>query len=489
MSRHHPKAWRALKELVCGLLCGGLLWGMPLQSASAQCPPLFSSPPRGPARVPQTTYGFDTGLAPQALFSSTEKDKIRSGINNWVANNTANHLPPGGNCSGVTFGETTYLDANVGITADLGMLSGDRAHWAASFNATFAQGDDLVSATVTFWWGATRSNGARTWERQATDAGQFTKKVALHEFGHVMGLDHVTAPQAGQSVTNPYVGTNDRSGWLPTQVTTCDNQTVNSNLKYRCPTGGGTPPSDDPPLGCYDRNYNGTCPSGTTFMSTDTGGWCCYPSPILVDVEGDGFSMTDALGGVLFDIGNSGLAELISWTTADSDDAWLALDRDGNGSIDRGAELFGNATPQPVADDANGFLALAEYDDAENGGNADGVIDARDAVFPSLRLWRDTNHNGYSEATELSPCAAVGVVRFDLDYRESGRTDQHGNRFRYRAKVYDSGGQQLGRWAWDVYLLTSTSSQAKLGEGRGSQGRERVEGRARLPAAGRLSRR
>lgn len=215
-----------------------------------------------------------------------------------------------------------------------------------------------------------------------------------------------------------------------------------------CPTAGnlGGGGSDPPPGGCGG--------SGGTSLGDGSGGTGC--SPIILDIGNEGFHLTSAQGGVSFDIAGTGHLVQIAWTDSHFRNAFLALPGP-DGLVHNGKELFGNFTPQPKSAAPNGFLALAEFDKPENGGNGDGIIDDRDAVFSRLMLWIDENHDGISQPSELHSLPSLGVTSISLDYHVSRRTDQFGNIFRYRAKVDPASPQDrsdVGPTAYDVFLAT-----------------------------------
>lgn len=182
-------------------------------------------------------------------------------------------------------------------------------------------------------------------------------------------------------------------------------------------------------------------------------------SPIIVDTSGSGFHLTSMEEGAKFDIYADGTPIQTAWTDSKFDNAFLALDRNGNGIIDGGEELFGDHTPQSPCPHPNGFRALEEFDKPENGGNGDGVIDEHDAVYSHLLLWIDKNHDGISQPEELHHLADLGVYSLSLKHTMTPHKDQFGNLFRYKGTVNPEGQpktDKINRVDYDVFLLTKS---------------------------------
>jgi hypothetical protein len=206
---------------------------------------------------------------------------------------------------------------------------------------------------------------------------------------------------------------------------------------------------------CDEADSLWTTPSETN-PGPDPCGFSCQEghgadSPIVINLSKGGYHLSGAEDPVLFDISATGQAFRIGWTAAGADEAFLCLDRDGDGTITNGAELFGNATPLHTGQRAsNGFVALAEFDD-----NHDGIIDNNDAVWDSLLLWTDRNHDGISQPSEIVKINSISVLAIAVNYHWSGRRDVSGNTFRFESTVWISNGkgQATVQPVYDVFFV------------------------------------
>ena len=273
-------------------------------------------------------------------------------------------------------------------------------------------------ALTTYHPGQTPAYVVQVGEDTFAQSAGFAQAVLNQEFGHVVGFDDVTT-----------------SG--------CETSTVMGPLT----------PSSFTTFGPADRN-------GVNNNYPPPAPWNCNPtdcSPIILDLGRHGFELTGPE--VSFDLTGAGHPQLLGWTASGAEDGFLVLDRNGNGTIDNGTELFGDFTPigwGPMGRRANnGFEALAWFDNVANGGNGDGAITAVDAVFDRLRVWVDRNHNGISEPDELKSLAECGVISISLTVHESRRTDEFGNIYRFISEMSIVRGDHVRRSrAVDVFLAT-----------------------------------
>ncbi|HBZ8587261.1 TPA: calcium-binding protein, partial [Salmonella enterica subsp. enterica] len=205
----------------------------------------------------------------------------------------------------------------------------------------------------------------------------------------------------------------------------------------------------------------------------DTGGWLLPPnnqlmemfpgsggpdmsdaentsSPIIIDLDRDGVETISVEAGVFFDHDGNKFAESTGWVSPD--DGLLVFDRDGNGQIDNGSELFGNNTAQADGTNAsNGYNALKEYDD-----NNDGVLNENDAIWNQLQVWQDKNSNGRVDEGELLTMKQAGIASINTTYKNSSTTDSQGNLHKQTGSITYTDGSK-GQSA-DVWFNTDTGN-------------------------------
>lgn len=178
----------------------------------------------------------------------------------------------------------------------------------------------------------------------------------------------------------------------------------------------------------------------------------CQGSPLVLDLADDGIALTSVRQGVTFDLTGRGTVRT-AWVEG-ADDALLAIDLDGSGSIDHGGELFGEGSRLGGSPADNGLQALGALDQPSFGGNANGLVEAGDLMFEQLVLWRDRNRDGRSQPDELQP-VAVSIAALELTPQiVAGSADAHGNDLSLRARFIRADGRS-GTMI-DVYFVTAS---------------------------------
>lgn len=297
--------------------------------------------------------------------------------------------------------ETTYIGGEIVIEIIEQVVEGGDLNWRGN-NPLAIQS----KSSGEYYAGqiGVSGNGVPIFKSEA--AGETANRVNLFD------NDHST-----WTVEERIAGQNGQGGWAEagSQQNYVDYVEQELGSEFLDLVMGDLTPTEQDQLYDVMYEFEGGDP-GTVNPSTTT-----TVSPLAIDLDGDGIETLPASDGVSFDFDADGAPDGAGWL--DADDAFLVLDLDGNGQIDSGREMFGNSTLMPDGRLArNGYEALSQHDD-----NGDGVIDADDAVFRDLELWRDLDADGETDPNELSPLARHGIESIDLDYGSDAELDANGN--------------------------------------------------------------
>ena len=292
-----------------------------------------------------------------------------------------------------------------------------------------------IDDTVCPDWASASGGQIRICSSLLAEDGNYIARTIRHEIGHFAGFSNSTSCGAADSVMKVI---------QPNEMTST-NATVSVGGADQCNVDQyyHREEYDECEFGC-PPGYTESC-QGDQQPDPENCNCCVNYTPVVVDMGSDALQFSSAEAGVLFPINDLGSILRVAWPLSPHT-AFLALDRNSDGGINNGAELFGNTTRlRNGAPAPNGFAALAEFD-----ADGNGRIDSTDWVYGQLRLWQDANRDGVSQPDELIPLADAGLISLEVLPRTSERQDRWGNRFTLRAKAQFSSAPNA-RFAYDVF--------------------------------------
>ena len=337
------------------------------------------------------------------------------------------------------FGNTrSYSTGGVSVTASA--FSRDSSgKWAGAWLGAYGGGHGVTDSS--------EGNGSSNYAHTVDNVGrinyvvyQFSQNVVVDKafLGYVIGDSDLTAWIGSSTTTLTSLNDTVLAG-----MTKEDNDTTSSTTRYADINAAGkegnilviaASTSDTTPDDYFKIQQLVVSTNSTTV------------TPIAIDLDGDGIkTVARSDSGGTFDLFGTGQQVASGWLSGG--DGFLAVDRNGNGKIDNIGELFGGMSK------GDGFARLASFDS-----NHDGVVDAKDADFGSLRIWRDVNGNHKTDAGELMTLAQAGVVSLKVAHTEQPFFDAQGNLHGEHSQATMTDGH--GALMTDVYFDVAAAAKA-----------------------------
>jgi hypothetical protein len=371
---------------------------------------------------------LNDGSVVTAFVSSSERTvwTERFDVNGYAesGNVFSNDSSPSGSKTGWSLTSATVVDAGSTKTLTLGsaLTLSDGSSLTLQSSGSYSWKPNTSTATATPFVVTYNFSDSVT-------GGTATGTLSLKSLSAVVSVDAITTDNTVD--TTEAAGTVNVTGTVSGTYTTGDALTLTVNNKTYTGTvlAGGSfsiavqgsdlvADSDTQlqvRLEAHDSSGNvGYVGANKTYLTSN------LASPLVLDLNGDGVQTTDTANGVRFDLTATGQASQVGWVAGG--DGLLAIDRNHDGQINSGAELFGNATTLANGSKAaDGWAALAELDS-----NGDGMVDASDTVFADLRVWVDADHDGKTDAGELKSLQDAGITAVAVAH-DGSQTSQNGN--------------------------------------------------------------